>query len=107
MTEQPAIDLQAHPNGVILPVRASAGGRRNAILGERNGALRVAVTAAPEKGKANAAIVKVLSEALAVPKSRIELVSGETSQLKRFLIVGADVNIVRTTIDTIIGESHL
>ena len=50
------IELTPHAEGTILPVHAQPGARRNAILGERAGALRVAVTAAPEKGKANAAI---------------------------------------------------
>ena len=88
------IDLEAHPRGVIVPVRAHAGSRRNGILGEREGMLRVAVTAAPEKGKANRAIVEVLSKALGVSKSSIELVAGETSPQKRFLLVGVDVDAV-------------
>jgi uncharacterized protein YggU (UPF0235/DUF167 family) len=42
----------------------------------------VQVTAAPEKGKANAAVVEVLAEALDLPKSALRIVSGETSPLK-------------------------
>lgn len=84
------INLEPHPRGVILPVRAHAGARRNAILGEREGALRVAVTAAPEKGKANRAIIDLLSKSLGVAKSSIELITGETSPQKRFLV--SDVN---------------
>lgn len=85
------IELTAHPRGVLLPVRAQAGARQNGIVGEHNGMLRVAVTAAPEKGKANKAIVAVLSDALSLSKSSIELIAGETSSQKRFLIVGASV----------------
>ncbi len=40
------------------------------------------MTAAPEKGKANAAVVEVLAEALGLPKSALRIVSGETSPLK-------------------------
>ena len=75
----------------MIPVRAHAGARRNGVLGEREGALRVAVTAAPEKGKANIAIIKLLSETLGVAKSEIELLSGGTSPQKKFLIVGASL----------------
>ncbi len=92
------IDLQAHERGIIIPVRAHAGARRNAILGARQAMLRVAVTAAPEKGKANRAIVALLSDLLGVPKSAIELISGETSSQKRFLIVGANAEEVRRAI---------
>ncbi len=52
------------PDGVVLPVLAHPGSKRDGILGERAGALRVAVTAPPEKGKANAAIQSVLADAL-------------------------------------------
>src|SRR5690242_6807940 len=89
------IELEQHIRGVILPVRAHAGARQNEILGERHGALRVAVTAPPEKGKANRAIVDLLGERLGVAKSSIELVAGETSPQKRFLIVGAEEERVR------------
>ena len=93
------IDLESHPRGVILPVRAHAGSRRNGILGEREGMLRVAVTAAPEKGKANRAIVDVLSKTLGVSKSSIELVAGETSPQKRLLVVGADVQTLQAKLN--------
>ena len=61
--------------------------------------LRVAVTAAPEKGKANKAIVAILSDALDTPKSSIELVAGDTSPQKRFLIVGGKIDNLRRAIE--------
>ena len=94
------LELQQTPRGVIVPVRAQAGARRNAILGVREGALRVAVTAAPEKGQANRAISGVLSAALGVPKSAIELIAGETSPRKRFLIRGASVEQIQGLLKT-------
>ncbi|MEX2316481.1 MAG: DUF167 domain-containing protein [Pirellulales bacterium] len=84
--------------GVILPVRVHAQARRSGIVGVREGMLRVAVTAAPEKGKANRAVVAVLSRALGVPKSALELLSGETSPQKRFLIVGMMLEDVRQSL---------
>ena len=74
---------------MVLPVLAQPGAKRNAILGERAGALRVAVTAPPEKGKANAAIQSVLAEAWAASEPD-HAVSGATSRQKRFLIGGID-----------------
>ena len=50
--------------------------------------LRATVTAVPEKGKANAALAKLLSQKLDLPKSCIHLIAGETSQLKTVKIVG-------------------
>ncbi len=81
-----AIALEPHPEGTILPVRARAGARRNEICGEQDGMLKVSVTQAPEKGKANKALVALLSKALRLRKSQIALISGETSPQKRFLV---------------------
>jgi uncharacterized protein (TIGR00251 family) len=94
-----AIDFEQHPRGVVLPVRAHAGARQNALLGERQNALRVAVTAAPEKGKANRAIIDLLSETLRVSKSEIELLSGDASPRKRFLVVGANIPAVQAALN--------
>ena len=80
------IDLQPHAEGTILPVRAQPAAGRNEIRGEQDGMLRVSVTQAPEKGKANKALIALLSEALGLRKSQIELITGETSPQKRFLV---------------------
>ena len=98
------VELEADPRGVIIAVRAHAGARKNAILGVRQGMLRVAVTAAPEKGKANRAIIALLSETLGVPKSAMDLVSGETSPQKRLLILGADVDAIRKALARVIED---
>src|SRR4051812_13801578 len=83
------IQLSDHPEGVILPVRAQPGARKAGILGEQAGSLKVAVTAPPEDGKANKALVEVLRDALKVKRSQVELVSGHTSREKKFLIRGS------------------
>ena len=82
------IALKEHAEGVILPVRAQAGARRNGLKGIHAGALQVMVTQAPEKGKANRAIIAVLAETLGLRNSQIELLAGETSPHKRFLVRG-------------------
>jgi uncharacterized protein len=48
--------------------------------------LRVKVTAVPEDGKANEALIKLLSQALHISKSRISLVRGATSRVKQLEI---------------------
>ncbi|MGA2881730.1 MAG: DUF167 domain-containing protein [Bryobacteraceae bacterium] len=48
-----------------------------------DGTWKIKVAAAPEKGKANRALVEFLAEHLGVAKSRIRIVSGEASHLKR------------------------
>jgi len=82
------IALESHPEGTILPIRAHPGARRNEITGCHDGMLKVSITQAPEKGKANKALIALLSNALGVKKSQLELLAGETSQQKRFLVRG-------------------
>jgi uncharacterized protein (TIGR00251 family) len=85
------IQLSAHVEGVILPVRAQPGARRTAIVGEQGGALKVAVTAPPEDGRANKALVETLRAALKLKRSQVEMLSGASSRDKRFLIRGLTV----------------
>jgi uncharacterized protein (TIGR00251 family) len=82
------IQIIAHAEGVVLPVRAQPGARKAGILGEQAGALKVAVTAPPEDGRANKALLEALREALDLKRSQIELLSGQTSRDKLFLIRG-------------------
>ena len=77
--------LEPHADGIIVKVRAQAGARKSGIQGQHDGALKVTVTQAPEKGKANKAIIAVLSKQLDVRKSQIELISGQSSSQKKFL----------------------
>ena len=82
------IQITTHAEGAVLPVRAQPGARRAGVLGEQAGALKVAVTAPPEDGRANKALIEVLREALKVKRSQIALLSGEASREKRFLVRG-------------------
>lgn len=95
------IELESHPEGVILPVRAQPGARRNEVRGEQNGRLKVSVTQVAEKGKANKAILKLLSAMLGVRRSRLELLSGETSSEKRILIRQASEQEIRVVLDNL------
>ena len=85
------IDLQPTDNGIVLPVHAQPGARKNGIVGIHAGRLKIAVTQAADKGKANQALVKLLADLLDLNRSHVALLSGETSQHKRFLIAGVDL----------------
>jgi len=51
-----------------------------------DGTWKVKVAAAPEKGKANRALCEFLAEKLGVAKSKVHIVAGETSHLKRIRV---------------------
>jgi uncharacterized protein (TIGR00251 family) len=82
------IALTDHAEGIVLPVRAQPGARREGVQGEQNGALKVAVSAPPQDGRANQALVEVLREALGLKRAQVELLGGATGRDKRFLIRG-------------------
>jgi uncharacterized protein (TIGR00251 family) len=89
------IDLKPHAEGVVLPVRAQPGAKRSAIVGVHGGALKVAVAAPPQDGKANEALVDVLRDALGMKRSQVELIAGQTSRDKKFLIRGVATDWLR------------
>jgi uncharacterized protein len=97
------IALAAHENGSIVSVRAQPGAKRNGVTGEHAGALKVAVTAAPEKGKANAAIVDVLAEALGCKPSQIEIVSGMSGREKKFLVSGIEPDDLKRRLESLLS----
>ena len=83
-----AIQFEQRDDGVVIPVHAKPAARHNGIDGVHGGALRVCVTAAPEKGRANKAIGELLAAHLRVSKSRVTIIAGEASRQKRFLVEG-------------------
>jgi uncharacterized protein (TIGR00251 family) len=102
-----AVAIVAHDGGSILPVAAHPGARRDAVLGVRAGALRVAVTAPPDKGKANAAIQSLLAEGLGCKPAQVGLVSGATSRQKRFRIAGIDPDALRSSLAVLIPRPDI
>ena len=82
--KQPDLSDLAVP-GATLAVRVTPRAARNAVIRDGD-SLRVTVTTVPEGGKANAAVIKLLAKALGLPKSRLELVRGETARDKLFRI---------------------
>lgn len=83
--------VEATAGGVVIRVRAQPGARRNGVTGVREGELCVAVTAPPDRGRANDAIVKVLAKVIGVPRSRIKILSGETNRHKRLVVEGVAI----------------
>ena len=88
------IALKDTPEGVIIPVRVTPGASRDRILGEHAGALKLSVSASPEKGKANRAVCRLLAKTLGIAKSNVRIVSGETSRDKRVLVRGPDKDVI-------------
>lgn len=82
------ITVSPHPEGATFAVRGQPNARKNAVVGEHAGSVKVAVTAPPEDGKANAAILEVLKDWLGVKRSQLELISAPSNRNKTFLVRG-------------------
>lgn len=94
------------PSGLSLLVRVTPNAGRNAIEGveirdDGTAVLRIRVSAVPDKGRANAAVVALLAKALGVAKSSVSVVSGETSRLKTLAVAGDGVALAALITDLI------
>jgi len=101
------IQLEQTSEGILLPVQAHARARKNALVGNHASRLKVSVRQAPEKGKANVAIAKLLANSLGLRPSQIELRSGSTSTKKVFLVTGIDLTELRVRISTCLDDDAL
>jgi uncharacterized protein len=99
------IMLTTSDQGILLPVQAQPAARSDGITGEHDGQLKVACTQAPEKGKANKALVKVLANSLQLKRSQVHLHSGETSPRKVFLITGLAAGDLEQRLHAILAHS--
>ncbi|MDF7800468.1 DUF167 family protein [Pontiellaceae bacterium B1224] len=73
-------------DAIILNVRVVPRASRDGLAGLMGDALKIRIQAPPVDGKANAYLVKFLSKHWKIPRSRIELLSGETGRNKRIRI---------------------
>ena len=85
--------FRRRPDGILLDVRVTPKSAASRLAGLHTAAdgqvsLAVKVTAPPDKGKANAAVIAVLAEAFGQPKSNLSLASGETGRRKTVHITG-------------------
>ena len=86
---------QSELRGESAVIRQALLSARAGVRGVDGGALKVAVTAPLEKGKANEAVLDALAEFFGVPSSSLELLSGEGSRNKRVLVKGVTADDVR------------
>jgi uncharacterized protein (TIGR00251 family) len=71
-----------------VQVRVSPGATRSAVIGRHGDAWKVRVAAAPERGKANRAVLDLLAETLGLPRAQIELVAGAGARDKIVAVRG-------------------
>jgi uncharacterized protein (TIGR00251 family) len=73
---------------IRLRLRVTPGAARSSVVGAHGDAWKVRVTSAPERGKANQAVLELLSDALRVPRTRLTLVTGHAARDKMVAVEG-------------------
>ena len=75
-------------NSCVLRVRVTPRSGRDEVIGWQDGELRVRVRAAPEEGRANEAVRRLIAKQTGVPASAVEVVRGGTARTKTLRITG-------------------
>jgi uncharacterized protein (TIGR00251 family) len=84
---------RATAGGLVVHLRVTPNAGVDRIEGietrdDGQAVLRLRVKAVPDKGKANAAVVALLAEALHVPRGKVTIIAGETARLKTVAVEG-------------------
>jgi uncharacterized protein len=88
--------------GIILNLHVQPRASKNQVCGVQDNALKIRLTSPPVDGAANKLCREFLADLLEVPKSAVEIISGETSRHKRVRIACDDPEHTRSIIDRII-----
>jgi uncharacterized protein (TIGR00251 family) len=95
LKEKPVIPVRESAVGVTFAIKVHPGSNKNAITGELGDALKVSLTAATEKGRANEACIEFFAKLLKVPRSSVTIASGQTSRNKVIRVAGLTADQVR------------
>lgn len=92
-------------NGVSLAVRAQPGARKSRIVGVHEGALKIAVSAPPEDGRANEALTELLARTLGLRENQIRLLQGRSDRRKVFGIIGMNVDELGQALEAVLNAT--
>jgi len=90
--------IQQHGSDVLIRVKAVPGASRDQIAGLLGDRIKVRIAAAPEAGKANKAICRLIADALGVKPASVTIELGHTSPEKVVRVADADADDTRSTL---------
>ena len=99
-----SLEIRQVDGGVLLGVKVIPGSSRTQLAGEYNGMLKVKLSAAPEKGRANQSLIEYIAEHLKVKKGNISIVSGATKPVKQLQILGVEPEVVLGSLSNLIDS---
>lgn len=89
-----------------LRLRVAPGAARGEVVGRHGEAWKVRVAAAPEGGRANEAIVRLLAETLSLPRHAVTLVSGHGARAKIVELAGLEPAQIERRLSSAVGEER-
>jgi uncharacterized protein (TIGR00251 family) len=90
-----------------LRLRVSPGANRAGVVGRYGQGWKVRVTAPPEGGRANEAIVRLFAETLSVPRAAVKLVSGKGARDKIVELTGIDGDLVERRLASAVRKEEV
>ena len=85
-------------DGVLISLKLVPNSKRTEIIVDEN-SIKIKVTAQPIENKANKALLDFLSKFLKIPKSKIQIVRGQTSKEKTLLIKDATIDYIENKLN--------
>jgi len=71
-----------------IEIHLQPGAKRNEIVGFKEGVLYAKVTALPQKGQANRALLELMAQTLGIPRSNVDVIRGQSSRSKVIAVYG-------------------
>lgn len=96
--------IKDHAEGATIAIRVQPNAKRNDIVGEHNGAFKIAVTAPPEDGRANEMLLDFFAQWLGFKRNCLELHRGASNRNKVVLIRGITAEQLTVTIAQLTGN---
>jgi hypothetical protein len=85
------LEVEEINGGIVFVVKAVPGSRQTCVCGLLDEMVKIKVSAAPEKGKANKCLLDFLAKQLGVKRNSVKIVSGKSSPVKSVQVVGISV----------------
>ncbi len=95
MSEQ-NLKIEQTETGVLFSVKVVPASSRNCIAGLLGEMLKVKLSAPAEKGKANQALIELLSKTFGVKKNQISILAGQTNPVKRIRITSLTADVIKS-----------
>jgi uncharacterized protein len=96
-----SISIRDVAGGCVLAVKVVPGASRDRVMGPLGECLKVATSAPPEKGKANAAVAAILAKTLGLAAREVVLAAGGSSPRKEFLLQGLSASEARNRLEAV------